>query len=59
MDRYNVMLKTFIICQQNKESIHVNISKTQKTVIRLEIEGEYAFYLFIYRKCSNQLKLQN
>lgn len=59
MDKYNVMLITFIICQQNKESIHVNISKTQKTVIRLEIEGEYAFYLFIYINCSNQLKLQN
>lgn len=40
MDKYNVMLITFIICQQNKESVHVNISKTQKTVIRLEIEGE-------------------
>lgn len=40
MDKYNVMLITFIICQQNKEPVHVNISKTQKTVIRLEIEGE-------------------
>lgn len=59
MDKYNGMLITFIICQQNKESIHMNISKTQKTVIRLEIEGEYAFYLFIYINCSNQLKLQN